>query len=179
MKNKFLPLMMLLYFACFGGARAEEVIVGEATTTSSYLPTNCYYKYSLTQQIFTADEIGTTGTISSVSFWCTTPGVERSLDIYLVNTDKTAFSSSTDWIAVTSADLVFSGDVSFLANQWNTILLNIPFEYDGTQNLALIIDDNTGSYVNPYPSFNVYESTSQAIRVFSDGTNYNPMAPSS
>ena len=140
MKNKILPLMMLLCFAWLGGARAEEVIVGAATTTSPYLPSYCYYKYSLSQQIYTANEIGTTGTISSVSFWCTTPAVERSLDIYLVNTNKSAFDSSTDWITVTSADLVFSGDVSLLANQWNAIVLNTPFDifaYCGYENARI------------------------------------------
>ena len=179
MKKRILPLLMLFCFACFGGVRAEEVIVGEATTTSSYLPTYCYFNYSLTQQIYTADEIGTAGTISSVSFYCTSYNVNRTLNIYLVNTNKSAFGSNTDWIVVTGADLVFSGDVSFLANQWNTIVLNTPFEYDGIQNLALIVDDNTGSYVNSYPSFNAFSGSSQALRVYSDETDYNPMAPSS
>ena len=71
MKNKILPLLMLFCFACFGVARADEVFVGAATAASNYLPSNCYYKYSMTQQIYTADEIGTSGLISSISFYCT------------------------------------------------------------------------------------------------------------
>ena len=179
MKNKILPLLMLFCFACFGVARAEEVHVGAATAASNYLPSNCYYKYSMTQQIYTADEIGTSGLISSISFYCTSYSVDRTLDIYLVSTEKTTFSNSTDWIPVSTADKVFSGDVAMQANQWNTIEFNTPFSYDGIHNLAVIVDDNTGSYVNPYPSFNVYESSSGALYIYSDVTNYNPLAPNS
>lgn len=95
MKNKILLLLMLFGFACFGVARAEEVFVGAATTAINYLPSNCYYNYSMTQQIYTADEIGTSGLISSISFYCTTCSANRTLDIYLVSTEKTTFSSIT------------------------------------------------------------------------------------
>ena len=68
MKNKFLPLMMLLCFTCLGVARAEVVTIGSGDGTSSYLPTYSYYNYSLTQQIYTADEIARAGTIGSIAF---------------------------------------------------------------------------------------------------------------
>ena len=102
MKNKVLQLLILFCFACFGVARAEEVFVGAATTAINYLPSNCYYNYSMTQQIYTADEIGTSGLISSISFYCTTCSANRTLDIYLVSTEKTTFSNSTDWIPVSA-----------------------------------------------------------------------------
>ena len=57
---------MLVCFAFFGVARAQETVeIGdsESTTTNYTLPVNMYYHYSLTQQIYTAEEIGMAGTI--------------------------------------------------------------------------------------------------------------------
>ena len=155
------------------------VCIGTGTLTNSYLPTYTYYNYSLTQQIYTAAELGQAGEISSIDFYKNgSNGDTRNLDIYLVSTTKTAFSGSTDWITVTAADLVYSGNVTFANDAWTTITLDSPFSYDGTNNIAIIVDDNTGSYVSS-PSFRVFDATSQAIRIYSDGTNYDPTAPTS
>ena len=168
---------MLLCFAFFGLARAEIVEIGVegGTSTNTYLPTYEYYKYSLTQQIYTADEIGTAGTINSIAFFFTGTST-RTLDVYMVNTTMNSFSGNSDWITVTAADLVYSGSLTYTANAWNTLDLDTPFVYDGTSNLAVIVDDNTGSYVSSVGSY-VFNATSMALRVYSDGTNYDPMAP--
>ena len=157
-----------------------KVCIGAGTTTNAVLPTSNYYKYSLTQQIFTAAELGEAGAILSVDFYKSgTNGSDaRSLDIYMVSTDKETFSGTTDWITVTASDLVFSGDVTFADDDWTTIEFDNPFVYDGTNNVALIVDDNTGSYSNS-PAFYVFSAASQAIQVRSDGTDYDPTAPTS
>ena len=156
-----------------------KVCIGAGTATNSYLPTYTFYNYSLTQQIFTAEEIGEAGAILSVDFFKVgTNGGTRNLDIYMVSTDKSTFEGATDWITVTSSDLVFSGDVTFANDDWTTIEFADPFVYNGTSNVALIVDDNTGSYVNS-PSFYVFDASNQAIRIYSDGTDYDPYAPTS
>ena len=150
----------------------EKVIIGEGTATSVYLPSYIYYKNSLTQQIYTADELGAEGkAIESIAFYCNTATV-RNLDIYMVGTDKESFESNTDWVPVTADDLVYSGEVSFEQNAWTTITLDNVFALDG-KNVVLVVDDNTGSYVNGV-SFRVFEATAQALRVYSDNTNYDP-----
>ena len=154
-----------------------KVCIGTGTATNSYIPTYTYYNYSLTQQIYTAEEIGQEGYILSVDFH-SSAAQTRTLDIYMVSTDKNSFEGVNDWIAVTAADKVFSGSVTFAAGDWTTIEFDTPFDYDGRSNVALIVDDNTGSYVSS-PSFYAFSATSQAIRVYSDGTNYNPEDPSS
>ena len=156
---------------------SDKLRIGSGTATNSYLPTYVYYSYSLTQQIYTAQEIGTSGAILGIDFQCNNART-RDLDIYMVNTDKESFSSQTDWISVTDADLVFSGEVEFVANNWTSITLANPFGYDGTSNLAIIVDDNTGSWESS-ASFLAFDGQSQAIRVYNDNTDYNPMTPSS
>ena len=98
---------MMLVLALAVGARAEEVQVGQPVSDNFYeLPTNTLYKYSLSQQLYTADEIGTKGDICSLSFYNENQGRELVMDIYLVHTDKTSFSGPSDWITATEADKV-------------------------------------------------------------------------
>jgi hypothetical protein len=155
----------------------DKLVIGSGGLTNSYIPTYTYYNYSLTQQIYTAEEINSQGLINSIDFYCTDRKV-RSLDIYMVNTDKEYFNDNYDWIPVTDANLVYSGQVIFGGGVWTTIELTNTFVYDGTSNLAIIVDDNTGSWESA-PGFSAYEANSQAIRIYSDNTNYNPYAPSS
>ena len=156
----------------------EKIVIGTAQTTNTYLPTYTFYNYSLTQQIYTVEELGDeVAAIMSIDFYCTGERT-RDLDIYMVSTDKSSFTGTSDWITVTNADLVYSGEVTFLANAWTSIVFTNPFVYDGENNVALIVDDNTGSYVSG-PSFKAFNATSQAIRIYSDGTDYDPFDPTS
>ena len=124
----------------------QMVEIGSGTATNNYLPLNGSRKYSLSEQIYTTTELGEAGNIVSIDFYKnSTTSCNRSLDIYLVSTDKSYFSGNSDWITVTSADKVFTGTVNFANNDWTTITLTTPFAYDGTHNVAIIVDDNTGS----------------------------------
>ena len=92
---------------------------------------------------------------------------------------KESFSSKTDWITVSASDKVFSGEVTLAANTWSFVNFTTPFEYDGTSNLVLVVDDNTGGYsYSPHLACSVFNTSStQAIYIYSDGTNYNPASP--
>jgi hypothetical protein len=92
----------------------------------------------------------------------------------MVHTDKISFESTTDWIQVTDADLVFSGTVNFVSNDWTTITLDTPFNYDGQHNVALIVDDNTGSYGETIDFVCTYSPTYAAMFYYDDRTNYDP-----
>ena len=178
MKKKVFSLMMTLLLAFMGVAKADVVELGDgSTSTNSYLPTYEFYNYSLTQQIYTADEIGMAGTINSFAFYAESSAT-RTLQVYMVHTTKTAFSGSYDWEVPTSADMVYSGSVSYSAG-WNTITLSTPFEYNGTDNLCLIVDDNTGSYVSSVSKYVYTPGGDCALRIYSDGTNYTATAPTS
>ncbi len=179
MNKKTLLSLMMLCFAFFGVVRADVVEIGEQTGPNSYLPTYSWYKYSLTQQIYTASEVGEAGTITKIAFKvANSKSTGRDINIYLSHTSESSFSGTSGWIAQSTSYLVFSGNVDFLASGWTTITLDSPFEYNGTSNLLLTIDDNTGSYVNSSsnsPTFYVYSAFSNtAIYKYNDNTNYNP-----
>jgi gingipain K len=157
----------------------QAIEIGTGTSTHNYLPTYNYYNYSMTEQIYTADEIGVAGTINSIAFYNEGAEKTRTLDFYLKATDKESFSSKTDWVTVASSDKVFSGEVTLAANAWTFINFTAPFEYDGNSNLVLVVDDNSGAYTSsPHLACSVYNANgTQSIYIYSDGTNYNPSSP--
>ena len=156
--------------------QATEVGTGE--TTNNYLPSYSYYNYSMSQQIYTPEEIGAAGTIFSIAFY--NEGVERTrmYDFYLATTEKSSFSDNVDWITMAESDKVFSGSVTMAANAWTFIVFDTPFEYDGTSNLVLVADDNSGNSSSPYMACSVYNTgTTQALYAYHYITNFNPMSP--
>ena len=128
MKTKFLQLrmvmsltlMVLLLGVAENAIAEEEIYIGDgSTTTNNYIPSYSYYEYSLSQQIYTAADLGgDSGFITKIAFYNGGAEKTRSYDIYLVTTAKNAFSSTSDWITVTESDLVFSGSVTMTANDW-------------------------------------------------------------
>jgi uncharacterized protein YjdB len=164
-------------FSVFSRVPEEEITIGSGTSTNAYVPTRTQRRYSLTQQIYTATEIGHTdgGNITSVSFYGSRAAT-RNLDIYMVNTTQSTIASNTAFHPTTS-DRVYSGSVSFTANSWTKITFSTPFEYTGG-NVVLIVDDNTGSAANQANNFRVFTANNQAIYIHgaqtSTNTNYNP-----
>ncbi len=132
---------------------------------SYMLPVDDNNDIGVSQQIYTPEEIGHAGTINSLSLHMGS-GRDISgmpLDIYIVYTDKTEFErKSFYWkpkykgtyaygfwltdggVSYSEADRVFSGTVDFVQNKWNTITFDTPFNYDGLQNVMIIIE-RTGS----------------------------------
>ena len=160
-----------------------ETAIGSGTSTNAFLPTYAYYNYSLTEQIYTASEIGQACTITAIAFKVSnSKSTARTLDLYMVHTTKTAFSGNSDWVSLSTSNKVFSGEVAFNASGWTTITLDTPFAYNGTDNLIIGVDDNTGSYVSPNsncPAFYVYATgANRALYKYDDNTNYNPASMS-
>lgn len=183
--NQFtMPAYDVTVAAFFTKPLGGDITIGSGTATNNYIPTYAYYSYSLTEQIYTPTEIGTSGTITAIAFKVSnSKSTTRSVDLYMKHTTKSAFANNTGWEAVSSSNKVFSGSVSFSASGWTTITLSTPFQYNGTSNLLIAMDDNTGTYVSyssNSPQFYVYSTGgNRALRVYNDDTNYNPASPSS
>ncbi len=153
-----------------------KTVIGSGTSTSSYLPVTTCYNYSLSQQIFTAAELGEANAILSIDFYSTNGATRaRNFDIYMVSTNKTSFESTTDWIAVTAADLVYSADEYIWQQGWNTFELDNPFVYDGTSNVAIVVCDEKVTSYECSTNFRVFEATGQALYVRNDNDGpYDP-----
>ncbi len=151
---------------CLAGGNIE---VGTGTNTTSYFPSYSFYCYSYTQQIFLASELNGAATLRSVSFDVTSVGAaNRDIQIYLMSTTESAPSS---WLPASTAQLVYSGQTNFTTG-WNTFNFSTPFQYNGTDNLALIVIDQTGSYESSN-SFRSHTGHSGCSRyIYNDNTQY-------
>ena len=152
-----------------------QTVGGGSPYTDNHLPTTALLKYSLTQQIYTAAEIGYNGRITKIAFKATSDiSNARSLDIYMRHTSKTAFGSSTDWEVMGHDALVYSGNVSFANNDWTTITLDTPFEYDGTSNLNICVVDKTGVRENNSKTFGIYRTNAnRSLYICNDNNDYS------
>lgn len=147
-----------------------KLLVGSGNNTSNSLPFSNWYYYGLTQQIYTAKELGNkAGSIMALDFFRTDNNLcNNTIEIYLVKTDKTMFTTSSDWISVTEADKVYDGKVQFESNQWTTIELTKPFDYDGVSNLALIVYDKkvSGDSYGNYRAFRTFKGNDNQTLFF-------------
>ena len=166
---------------CDGMPSIWAYVGDHSDNTSNYLPSYSYFNYSLSEQIYTANEIGTAGVIRGIAFYnAGTQAKTRTFDIYMKTTEKTAFASQTDWISASVTDKVFSGSVTIRPGKWTPIVFNTPFTYNGTSNIVLIVDDNTGDYTSsPHMACRVFNvNDNKALRIYSDNTDYDPNDPS-
>lgn len=158
----------------------DSIIVGTGTAQNYLLPLNTYYNYSYTQQIYTAAEIGNTiGGINCISFQYIHSSLQtKDIEVYLGNTTKTTFNSSSDWVSISDMQLVYNGTINFtpgMADNWVTIPFNTPFEWDGVSNIVVAVVNNTGSYLNSDPSFIYHIATGNTtLYTYQDGASYNP-----
>ena len=126
---------------CLAGG--DLTIDDAVTTTNGYLPSYSLYNYSYSQQIYTSAELGGANTFNGIVFYASTvPTSQRTLSIYLMHTNV---STSSSWLPASNAQLVFSGQAT-LQEGANTFNFTTPFQYNGVDNMALIVLDQTGSW---------------------------------
>ena len=131
-----------------------------------YLPVYDFASYAISQQIYTAEEIGDNiGAIMTVGFKLgnTTPLTTRTYEVYLKSTELDAFDG-TSYIPLTEDDKVFDGDVEISGEMdtWFTITLDKVFNYTGG-NVVLAVYDKTGYKASNYHTFYKYAATGRAL----------------
>ncbi|MDL2243179.1 choice-of-anchor J domain-containing protein, partial [Bacteroidales bacterium OttesenSCG-928-K03] len=131
------------------GMKDILVTIGEGTATGYDLPMNTFWNFSYNQQIFDADEIGyNEGTIFSVAFqYAYATSFSNDIKIFMANTTKNVFESTSDWVALSELTEVYSGNVTFVntnEGNWVTIEFDTPFTYTGGNVVLATLDETTG-----------------------------------
>ena len=171
-KNLFLAILCVL--GLFGTLNAQVVTIdgtvgGYTTESGNKAPVYCANKWAITQQFYTAEEIGkSSGTIETIAFKTTDQGTypyTRNLNVYMVNSDEYAIVGN-GMKAMSASDLVFSGEVTFAQNAWVSIDIT-DFEYTG-KNILICVNDVTGSNVSGGAYFEAFKCS-----VTIDGNNAN------
>ena len=70
--RKFIACLLLLVFMAPFAAQANEIIVGNGTTSSYNAPFNNFYKNSWNETIYPASGFMLPGTINTISYNCAT-----------------------------------------------------------------------------------------------------------
>ncbi len=159
-----------------GSGQTEIIIEGNDSSTSETLPTYEYYCYSVTQQIYTAEEIQVNaGLITSIAFRQTDfVGDTRNLEVYMLNTNVDYIENEYSWFNVTPENLVFSDNVSYPAEAggWLYLEFQKPFVYEG-ENIVVCVVDKTGSWTES-KCFDAYGTgTNRAMYAYSDESAYD------
>ena len=76
----------------------EGVEIGDGgDATNEYLPSISLYKNTLSEQIYTVEELGGAGVITSIAFYNGGTAKTRHYDFYMKATSKSAFTGNRDW----------------------------------------------------------------------------------
>ena len=145
-------------------------------------PLNTFYNYTYCQMLYRSEDFLDMDTIrglavhrdTSKSYTPTT----RTLDIYMTNTTLDSLSTP---LSVTGMTQVTNGGTLVVGEgEWDTILFSTPFVYNGTGNVIITIDDNTGSNSGSTAAWwRFHPSNNGKIFVsMADNFNINPATPS-
>lgn len=164
--------------------QTTTVTVGTGTGTTSNLPIVSCYGYTYSQQIYYASELLAAGVgagqISKLRFKLSSGASTNSngWTVYMGNSVKTQFTSTTDWEVIGNLSQVFSGTVTFpTAGNWMEIVFTTPFNWDGVSNIVIGIDENVPSYYcSDYWNYTT-STVNRGIYYRNDTTNPDPAAP--
>ena len=174
-------LLLALMLGIFGVSHAATVQVGDGTATTTNFPIWGLWNYSYSQQIYTQAQINTSGSIEKIRFYYVSGPIANNKDwrIYMGHTDKTEFTSDSDWVPAAQLTQVFDGDVTTmlpLGNNWMEITLQNPFPYNNTDNLLIAVYQYTPNYATmTWGSFTSGPNTGIAFR--DDNVNPDPNDP--
>jgi hypothetical protein len=141
------------------------------TTTSSYIPSYSTYNYSLTQQIFTAAEIGHGGSISRIQIMPSAYTVPRILEVYMGHVSQ---ATATSYLNPSDLTLVYNSvtTLTLTAGQWNELVLSTPFNYNGSDNLLIYFRDMTGSWSSGNSWYGDNGTSGVSRYIYQDGSPY-------
>lgn len=128
------------------------VAIGEAENITYSAPIDNFYNNAAVQTIYTAEQIAQAGRIESIQYNCTITGdVDLTLDelkIYMAHTTMDVAEETTSWVPQSEATLVYSATNYAMPVTDGPLVftLQTPFQYNGTDNLAIIITHKATAY---------------------------------
>ncbi len=142
-------------FATTCASSGDDIFFGDSVNynTTGDLPYMAYFQYNYSQQLFLSSELGNSSKFSSLKlYYNSNEGSQRHLTIYLGHTNRSSFSSSSDFVEGSALTKVFEDTITF-HNGANEIPFLQPFTYNGTDNLVLTVIDSVEDAENYYRYF--------------------------
>ena len=183
----------LSLFTLLSGFVNAQVTIGEGvrldTNAGLSTPISIYFGYSLSQQIYTADEIGGAIRINQLKFY-TASTINSNLsntgdiDIWIGHTSASTFqnevsSTGAGWLPVAQQQRVLTtGTFTYYSNEL-IFTLDTPFDYNGTDNIVITFDENrSGNNGSNYRFYQTPDYTGDVSLINrNDSINPNPFSP--
>jgi len=181
-------LLVLLSVITIGLYAQTTVEVGQGTD-NSIAPVYPYYGYTVSQQIYTQEELENAGfsdgAITHIAFQANNSTIPMTTAsdwlIYMGETDLATFTIG-NWVPLEQMEQVYRGFVHtgpLYAGEWITIELETPFTYLGLQNLVVyvneFVDGDEGS--SSYRFRGTSLSANRTIYNYNDNDAYTPEGP--
>lgn len=136
-------------------AQQQTVTVGGWTGSSSQSATmlNTLYKHSYNQTIYSEHEMqGASGYIRAIILdnRSTASMFFDSMKVYMGPASDTIFGSTSAWVPASNLQLVYTASsftIPAVQGQY-VILLDTPYQYNGTGNLCIAVGKNASAYVS-------------------------------
>lgn len=180
MKKITLSLFAFLLLIGFGNSQVQ---IGSGTLEIENAPFEPYFGYSYTQSVYLSSEINASGTITGLQWYYSGTSAltnSQNLVIYLAESTRTSYASTTDWEPITSFTQVYAGGITVNAGTpgWVQIVFDTPFVYSGTDNLLIAVEENMAGYDTSGDDFlNSDVGTDMTISHYSDTVNADPATP--
>ncbi len=183
-----LGLMLALGTVTSSAIAQTTLTIGNGTGTTTNTPIKSYYGYTYSQNIYLAADMLAAGgaanlNITKIRFYYSGGATDDSNNwtVYVGHTNKNSFANNSDWEVIGNLTSCFSGTVTFpAAGNWMEITLTTPFEWNGTQNIIIGVDENAPSYADASPGAAWRITTTanaRSLYYYADGTNPNPATP--
>ncbi|REC62601.1 hypothetical protein DRF65_09135 [Chryseobacterium pennae] len=148
MSRPFKVLIALLCMVVGLSIQAQTITIGTGTATQKY-PLGVANGFERSASVYTAAEIaaagGTAGSILSLGWNSTsTFNIGIPLKIYIKAVPATTLTAQNWAAATTGATLLYSGTVGLVPTGWYTVPLQLPFTYNGVDNLMVLVETNYG-----------------------------------
>ena len=166
------------------GVGAGQVYIGDPNSTNAvnYIPVNWFYGSSLTQTIYTAEQINMGGLLTHLTYRfqrspSNPPQAGIPTTIWIGSTDQATISNAYVPFADFNQTPVFSGNIDLSAPGVNNIEIELtnPYAYGGGQNLVIMMVKNNSVYQG---SDNLWQNTPSPQRSASSyadgGVQYSP-----
>jgi hypothetical protein len=131
------------------GVSTTTVTIGTGTAVDYNIPLQSYFNFGWSSQLYLASELKGAGYLSSLAFYVTNSGSSYTLEnqkIYLRHTSASTFTSTTqNYPGTTGFTLVYSGPITINTSGWLTIPFSSVFNYNGTDNLEVLVESRDGS----------------------------------
>ncbi len=131
---------------------SEIVTVDDESDYSIDAPINVYYENSLTETIYTSEEIGQEGLITGISYdYSYIEDVQdAAVRIWIGQTDSTNLNGpewTAQWIPATELTLAYEGNLSYNEGSHSVyIQLETPYYYDNSNNIVIMTEKMMDSY---------------------------------